>query len=55
MKFQKVRYVFLSNLHPDYYAGFPGFFLSAREQSAGEFQKFRVAVFGPKPLKKLTI
>ena len=31
MKFGKVRYVFLSSLHPDHYGGFPGFYLSSRE------------------------
>jgi ribonuclease BN (tRNA processing enzyme) len=54
MKFQKVRYVFLSNLHPDFYGGFPGFYLSAREGFGGaDLKDFRIGVFGPKHLRKL--
>ena len=47
MKFKTVRFVFLSSIHPDHYAGFPGFYLSARESSVTDMQNFRVAVFGP--------
>jgi ribonuclease Z len=36
MKFNKVRYVFLSSLNPDHYGGFPGFYLSAREACAAD-------------------
>ena len=53
MKFNKVRYIFLSSLHPDHYAGFPGFYLSAREASQADLQSFRVTVFGPKGIKSL--
>ena len=31
--FNKIRYVFVSNLKPDYFAGFPGLYMSARESS----------------------
>lgn len=53
MKFNKVRYIFLSSLHPDHYSGFPGFYLSAREANAGVIQNFKVGVYGPKGLKGL--
>jgi ribonuclease Z len=53
MKFNKVRYIFLSSLSPDHYAGFPGFYLSAREACGSDLQNFRVSVFGPKNLRKL--
>ncbi len=53
MKFNKVRYIFLSSLHADHYSGFPGFYLSAREASASDLPNFRVAVVGPRGLKKL--
>jgi ribonuclease BN (tRNA processing enzyme) len=33
MKFGKVKLVFVPSLSPDHFAGFPGFFLSAREAS----------------------
>ena len=35
IRFKSVRYVFLSNVHPDYYGGFPGFYLSSREAAFG--------------------
>jgi ribonuclease BN (tRNA processing enzyme) len=53
MKFGKVRYVFLSSLHPDYYGGFPGFYLSAREAQSADLSNMRVSVFGPKLIRKL--
>ena len=53
MKFAKVRYVFLSSLHPDHYGGFPGFYLSAREAQAQDLSNMRVSVFGPKMIRKL--
>lgn len=53
MKFNKVRYIFLSSLHPDHYSGFPGFYLSAREACGGDIKSFKVAVYGPKGLKTL--
>jgi ribonuclease BN (tRNA processing enzyme) len=53
MKFNKVRYIFLSSLHPDHYAGFPGFYLSAREAYGGEIRLFKVSVFGPRGLRSL--
>lgn len=48
MKFNKVRYVFLSSIHPDYYAGFPGFYLSSREAMQAELQNFKIGVMAPK-------
>lgn len=58
MKFKGVRYVFLSGIQSDYYAGFPGFYLSTRETyttNLVEFQNFRLGVFGPKELRELII
>ncbi len=34
IKFNKIRYVFLSSFQADHYGGFPGFYLSARETCA---------------------
>jgi ribonuclease BN (tRNA processing enzyme) len=53
MKFKNVRYVFLSSLHPDYYGGFPGFYLSSREAMGGDFSTFKMGVVGPPLLKKM--
>lgn len=52
MRFKSVRYVFLSSVHPDYYGGFPGFYLSSREAAYGasDLQNFRIGVLGPKLL-----
>ena len=38
LKFQKVSFVFLPSLSPDHFAGFPGFFLSARGFLASDVQ-----------------
>ena len=35
LSFHKTKYVFISNLLPDYFAGFPGFYMSAREDLQG--------------------
>ena len=51
MKFNKVRYVFLSSMHPDQYSGFPGFYLSSRE-AANDVSQFKIGVVGPKSLQK---
>ncbi len=51
MKFGKVRYVFLSSIHSDYYSGFPGFYLSSRE-ATNDLALFKIGVFGPKSLKQ---
>lgn len=53
IKFNKVRYVFLSSLQADHYSGFPGFYLSARESCGGDLTNFKVSVFGPEKLRKL--
>ena len=55
MKFKNVRYVFLSNVHPDYYGGFPGFYLSTREASMADLQSFKIGVLGPSVLKKVLL
>lgn len=49
MKFQKVNYVFVPSLSPDHFAGFPGFFLSAREAcNFVDFkEKFQITMIGP--------
>lgn len=38
LSFHKTKYVFVSNLQPNYFMGFPGFYMSAREgaQSNGD-------------------
>ncbi len=35
MKFYTAEYIFLSRLMPNYFAGFPGFYMSARESLGG--------------------
>lgn len=35
LSFHKAKYVFVSSLKPDYFAGFPGFYMSARESLQG--------------------
>lgn len=35
-------------IHPDYFAGFPGFYLSSREQGNKQLDTFKVSVYGPK-------
>jgi len=54
MKFGKIKHVFLPSLHPDYFAGFPGFFLSAREAMnahADEKSDFGLMVVGPENVR----
>lgn len=53
MKFNKVKVIFLSNVHPDYFAGFPGFFLSAKESAGMELKNYRLGIMGPKGLQEL--
>jgi ribonuclease BN (tRNA processing enzyme) len=51
MKFGKVKLVFVPSLSPDHFAGFPGFFLSAREASytdANMQSMMRMVLIGPK-------
>lgn len=47
MKFNKVKNVFISHLHPDYFGGFPGFYLSSREASSVDLMNFKISVYGP--------
>ena len=47
VRFHKIRYVFLSSLHADYYAGLPGFYLSAKESFFGDLKDYKLGVFGP--------
>jgi len=46
MKFNKIKHVFLSGLQPDFFAGLPGFYLSAREQQQ-DVTKFKLGLSGP--------
>jgi ribonuclease BN (tRNA processing enzyme) len=51
LKFQKVNLIFVPSLTPDHFAGFPGFFLSAREGLASDVQvqeKMKIMLVGPK-------
>ena len=55
MRFGKVKHIFLPSLKPDYFAGFPGFYLSARESMAdhrGELDMYKIVVVGPQGLKQ---
>ena len=56
MSFHKAKYVFISNLKPDYFAGFPGFYMSAREGiKGGEItngQHLIMTLLGPKGIKE---
>lgn len=51
--FNKTRYVFLSSLSPDHFGGFPGLYLSAREQVGAQNlgTKFAMTVIGPEGLR----
>lgn len=51
MKFRSVRQVFCSMLHPDYFGGFPGYYLSTREVSGTEIANFKLGVIAPEGLK----
>jgi hypothetical protein len=55
MKFNKVRYVFASQINPDYFGGFPGFYLSSRESMGTELKNFKIGIFGPEGLKEALI
>ena len=53
MKFTKTKHVFLPSLKPDYFSGFPGFYLSSREAMADHKAKLelnKIEVIGPKGL-----
>ena len=54
MRFGKVQYIFLPSLKPDYFAGFPGFYLSARESMSeqnAESEPYKIVVVGPQGLR----
>jgi len=56
MKFGKVKFVFVPSLSPDHFAGFPGFFLSAREAAscdANMQQNMRMVLIAPKDAHKV--
>ena len=55
LKFNKVKVVFVPSLHPDHFAGFPGFFLSAREQNygTGTEEAMKMVLVGPKATSQL--
>lgn len=54
MKFGKVKLVFVPSLNPDNFAGFPGFFLSAREALTQEIGQppMRMILVGPQNTKQ---
>jgi ribonuclease BN (tRNA processing enzyme) len=46
-----VNFIFVPSLSPDHFAGFPGFFLSAREGLASDIQNqqnMKIMLVGPK-------
>jgi len=47
----KIKYVFISNLKPDYFGGFPGTYLSAREDSAEDQVPWDMTVLGPQGMR----
>ena len=51
MKFSKTSHVFIPSITPDYFAGFPGFFMTKREftESLGENSE-KLNVYGPSQL-----
>ena len=60
LSFHKAKYVFISNLKPNYFAGFPGFYMSARESLAGGDphnggQQLFMTLLGPKGIKELLL
>lgn len=52
VKFNKVLTFFLPALGPDYFSGFMGFYLSARE-GVVDLDNWQITIFGPKGLKAL--
>ena len=52
LQFKRVRYVFLSQTHPDYFGGFPGFYLSTRESLGINLQNFKLSVYVPEGLRQ---
>lgn len=52
MRFRSVRQVFISMLHPDYFGGFPGFYLSSREVTGTELENFKLNVAAPEGIKE---
>lgn len=52
MRFNRIYNFFLPGLGPDYFSGFMGFYLSARE-SVADIETWQIRLFGPKGLKKL--
>lgn len=52
MSFGKTKYIFISNLRPDYFAGFPGFYMSSVQSVAGTEQTFTMTILGPVGLRR---
>lgn len=52
VKFNRVLTFFLPALGPDYFSGFMGFYLSARE-GVQDLDSWQITIFGPKGLKAL--
>ena len=55
VSFGRSKYVFVSSLQPNYFAGFPGFYMSAREDMRGNIglqssNIFVMTVLGPQGL-----
>ena len=57
LNFGKTRYVFVSSLDPDHFAGFAGYYLSALNENGGDWPKpgatshLIMTVMGPEGLR----
>ena len=52
VRFNKVQTFFLPALGPDYFSGFMGFYLSARE-GVPDLESWQICLLGPKGLKNM--
>ena len=52
MSFGRTKYIFISNLRADYFAGFPGFYMSSLQSVAGTEQKYTMTILGPVGLRR---
>mmetsp|Transcript_32078 Transcript_32078/g.42539 ORF Transcript_32078/g.42539 Transcript_32078/m.42539 type:complete len:111 (-) Transcript_32078:261-593(-) len=52
VRFNKVLHFFLPALGPDYFSGFMGFYLSARE-GVNDLDSWQICLFGPRGLRDL--
>jgi ribonuclease BN (tRNA processing enzyme) len=56
MSFKRVRQVFIPSTRPDHFAGFPGFYMSAREGLGGQIEQlneFKFKLIGPQGMDDL--